>query len=134
MRQVVDYIVDNRWLIIRYSISGLAGACVQILVLFILVHFLETWYLLAAGIALCVAIIFTFTMHKLWTFKERTIENLHRQSIEYVLVVVASLCINSILMYFFVTVLNIWYILSQVLALGMTAVGSFFLNRFVTFR
>lgn len=129
------YYIRNNWqTIIRYAITGFLGACVQVFTLYIFVDILHVWYLIATGLALSVAMIFTFTLHKLWTFKEHSFEHLKRQTIIYILGVSASLFTNICLMYLFVEICNIWYLFAQVLALGITAGGSFIFNRNVTFR
>ena len=120
--------------IIKYIISGGTAAFVDILFLYVFTDIFHWWYLASAVVAFLIAFGFSFTMQKYWTFKDRVTENVHVQVSIFLGVSIANLAWNTLLMYFFVDIVHIWYIASQVLAGGIVALTSYFIYKKYIFK
>jgi|SRR3989344_3116526 len=119
--------------VIRYLISGGSAAVINLAALFILVHFFYVWYLPASVVAFTVAVAVSFTMQKFFTFNDYTKEKIRQQSLVYLGIQILNLGINALLLYISVDVLHIHYLVSQFFVLGLIAVYSFFVFRYLVF-
>ena len=54
---------------INFWVASLVGIIIQLILLYILVHFFDIWYLLAAFIAIVIASFSNFLFSKFWVFK-----------------------------------------------------------------
>ncbi|MDZ7587444.1 MAG: GtrA family protein [Patescibacteria group bacterium] len=120
--------------IIRYIISGGTAAAVNLGALYILTDRLGWWYLFSSIAAFGLAFIVSFTLQKFWTFKEKSFHTAPKQLTLYFLVITVNLLINTALMYFMVDIINLPYLLGQVIVGGLIAFGSFFVYRHLIFR
>jgi putative flippase GtrA len=112
--------------ILRFLIAGTSTAGVNILILFLLVHFVHVYYLLASVIAYLLSIVVGFTLQKFFTFRDHAIHEAHVQFSLYLVVTLTNLVVNTLLMYIFVTVLGVWYIFAQLFAGVAIAVIGYF--------
>lgn len=112
--------------IVKYFISGCTAAAVDIITLFILTDIAHIWYLLSAILAFLVALGISFTLQKFWAFRDMNITRLHVQVIQFSIVAVISLGINSLLMYIAVDFFHLHYILAQIVVGVIIAVTNFF--------
>jgi putative flippase GtrA len=113
--------------IAKYIISGGTAAVVDLAALYVFVEWFHMWYVLSAIIAFLIAFCFSFTLQKFWTFKDREVENVHKQATVYFVVSVVNLGVNTLLIYLFVEYLHLHYFVSQIIAGGLLAVSSFFI-------
>lgn len=120
-------------IVARYITAGITGLTVNVAVLFLLSHFFGVWYLFASAIAFVVSLFISFTLQKLWTFKDRGMEIVGRQFLVYLAIALFNLGLNSVLMYFFTSILGIWYVVSQLLTSALVGISSFFLYRAFVF-
>lgn len=119
--------------LIRFFISGITTALVQLSVLFLLTDILEIYYITSSILAFLVALLTSFNLQKRWTFKNSSSDQ-GKQFIVYSVTAIVNLILNTALMYLFVDIFNIWYILSQVIVFGIIAVESFLIYRFIIFK
>lgn len=119
--------------ILRFIISGGIAAAVNLTLLFALVHFIKMWYLLATNISYVSSIIVSFTMQKFFAFNDYSRDKILRQSIFYFVFQGINVSINTFLMFLSVDLLNLHYMVSQVIVGGMIALYSFFIYRNIIF-
>lgn len=123
-------------ILIRYIQSGSAAAAVDLSLLYVFTDILGWWYLLSATVAFIFALVVSFLMQKFWTFrnKERSGGVMAFQGSLYVTIALVNLGLNALLMYFFVDVVGLWYLLSQVISAILIAFSSFFVYRHFIFK
>jgi len=107
---------ESIYKLIRYGISGVSAAAVNISILYALVQYGGLHYLTASISAVLSSMVFGFVLQKYWTFNNKSSHALHAQAAGYLVVGMLNLVINTSLMYLFVTILGIWYVAGQVLA------------------
>jgi len=111
--------------VIRYVFSGSTGAATNLTGLFILVHFAHIHYLFASIISFLIALVVGFVMQKFWTFNDHTANRIHTQFVIFTIVATINLCINTLLMYLFVSFFGIWYLFAQVFTSLLIAMESY---------
>ncbi len=124
----------NEHVVFRYIISGGTSATVDLVALYILNTLLRVHYLLAATIAFGVAFFVSFTMHKFWTFRDRSTKSTHIQVAIYLITSLFGLSLNTLFMYIFVDRMHVMVLMSQVFAGAIVACGTFFLSRKFVFK
>lgn len=120
-------------LVFRYIIAGLAGVVANLLVFTLLHVQLGLWYIGAAFYGFVTAYLVTFTMHKYWTFRERSLERIYRQGWLYLFSALTVLIVNLLLLQVLVSI-GIPPFFAQLLSLGVVAIFSFIFTAKVTFR
>lgn len=118
----------------RFVFSGGTAALTNLLVLFLLVHFLHIYYLFASVVAFSGAIVVNFTLQKFLTFEDYTEGQTRSQFITFTTINGINIIINTSLMYFFVTFIGIWYLTSQIIASIIIASISYFSYKNIVFR
>lgn len=126
--------LSDYFLIGRYIISGASGVVINIIAIFILTDIFELWYLASAVITFFIHLTYTFTLHKYWTFKDRDTTRIQEQGTWYTIVALVGLGLNTLILYVLVELFVMWYLIAQVIALGIVSVSSFVLNKTITFK
>ncbi len=129
--------------IVRYGIVGVCGGAIQTSMLYLWVDILhlETYYLLGTSTGFCLALGVTFTLQKYWTFKDSVRENIKKQFYSYTIIAIINLGLNVFLLHLSKTILEMlglnffqtWYLIAQVLIVGILAACSFVANYTLTF-
>jgi len=119
----------------RYLFSGGIGTAVNLGFLYLFVHYCNFHYLTGAFWSFLISVLVSFTLQKFWTFRnfERSEAEVKRQALIFFGVALANLSLNTLLMYFFVDILKLWYMLAQFIAAGLIAISSFFVYRLFVF-
>lgn len=124
MCQFVALIIErNR--VLRFILAGGTSALSQITVLYVFTDLLGIWYLYSSILSFIIALFISFTLQKFWAFKDRTMNDAHIQFFKYTIIIFIGLILNTSMMYFLVDILNIWYILSQIITGAFIAVVNF---------
>lgn len=118
---------------IKYVLSGMAGAFVNLGTLFILTECAHVYYLLSAIIAFFVSLAVGFNLQKKWTFRNNE-KKAGQQALQYFSVTGLNLLVNTGLLYVLVEKFHIWYLLAQVLIYGGLAIFTFFIYRYIIFK
>jgi putative flippase GtrA len=126
--------LGNPWLLVRYIVSGLIAASVQLGVLVLLVERLGMWHIQAVMIAFVVSAMVAFVFQKFWTFRDHSMEGAHFQLTLYALLVSIAFSLNVTFMYLFVDILHLWYVLAQVLTIGLVTIVTFLSNKYFIFK
>lgn len=123
-------VINNK--IIRYIISGGVTSASVFLLLFILVHKLHVWYLVASIISFSIGIILSFSLQKFFTFRDNSKEKINSQFAIFAVFNLVMLGVNTLLMYLFVDVFGFWYMYSQISITIITAFVNYLIfNRFI---
>lgn len=118
---------------LRYLVSGLVGALVNLLLMYSLVEWLQIWYIYAGTIAFLLSSLVGFTLHKLWTFRNYSRHYVSRQLLMYVMIGVVNIGLNTLIIFLLVEHFHFWYLLAQILSSAFIAVAGFFIYRRIVF-
>ncbi|HEY4482775.1 MAG TPA: glycosyltransferase [Candidatus Paceibacterota bacterium] len=120
-------------MLVKYVISGGSAAFVDIFSLYVLTEWLGLWYLISAGLAFLVAFWVSFFMQKHWTFQDGSAQS-RKQAVVYFGVALVNLGVNTLLMFFLVDLVHLWYVFAQMITGGLIAFSSFFIYRKFIFK
>jgi len=118
----------------KFGLVGILGTLINLFILYIFTEFVGIYYLVSAIIAFFVAVTHNFILNKLWTFKEKISHLFTKKYIQFFIVSIFSLVINLIFLYIFTEFLNIYYMISQALAIGISFIANFIGNKIWTFK
>jgi dolichol-phosphate mannosyltransferase len=118
----------------KFAFVGLIGTFINIAILYLLTEGFGIYYLFSAVISFLVAMTNNFFWNKIWTFKEKINSSLGKKYVKFSLISVVALIVNLFFLYLFTDILGIYYLLSQVLAIGIALIINFLGNKSWTFR
>ena len=113
---MINNFVNKYIKIIRYIFAGSLATFSNLAILFILVHYFKIWYLISAIISFCMAVIISYLLQKFFVFQNYERKNMHKQFLNFFIYNTIMLGFNTLLMYFFVEILIIWYLLAQAIS------------------
>tara|TARA_Y100000031_G_C8147745_1_gene350813 strand:- start:92 stop:487 length:396 start_codon:yes stop_codon:yes gene_type:complete len=116
----------------KYFTIGVLGTLINLSVLYVLVEWLNFYYLFAAALAYILAITNNFFWNKKWTFKNKANEY-KKQYTKYFTVGIFGFLTNLLLLTFFVEILHLWYFLAQIFSIAISGTGTFLSNKYWTF-
>lgn len=125
---------DSIQKIVRFIIAGTIAAGSNISVLYILVRFFSVYYLAASVVSFLASVAIGFTLQKFWAFRDTATEQAHMQLLKYASITTMNLCINTLLMYTFVSVLGVWYLAAQIISGLVIAIVSYTCNSMFVFN
>lgn len=120
--------------VLRYLVSGGTAAFAHLGTLYLLTEFLGLWYLAANTWAFLLGLVVSFSLQKLWTFKDTRTTGVHHQAFWYALVQMVSLGVDTVGLYLLVEYVHLWYLAAQFMLLVGIAVGNFFIFNKVIFK
>ncbi len=112
--------------IMRYVVSGITATGFDLFLLFLFKSVFHIWYLLSAVLAFILSFGVSFFLQKFWTFEDNSTHKVKSQASMYFLITLFNLGLNTFLVYIFVDKVGIQYLLSQIIASGLIAFGSYF--------
>ena len=118
----------------KFGLIGILGTLVNLFILYVFTEFAGIFYLISAIIAFFVAATHNFILNKIWTFKEKINYLFTKKYIQFLIVSISSLVINLIFLYIFTEFFNIYYMVSQALAIGVSFIANFIGNKIWTFK
>jgi putative flippase GtrA len=121
-------------MIVRYLIAGGIAATFNLTALYILTDLIGLYYLVSVAISFIAAYFVSFTLQKFWTFQDKTTHRLRGQAGMYFVTFITNFLLNMGIVYLLVEKVHVWYLLAQVAASGILAVGSFFIYKYVIFE
>jgi len=137
LKNLVGYLPFKRQIIsefFKFALVGLVGTLINIAILYTLTEYLNLYYIFSALCAFVVAVTTNFVFNKIWTFSEGIRERIMREYISFFLVSISALSINILFLYIFTEFLEIYYIVSQILAIGVALIINFIGNKIWTFH
>ena len=117
----------------RYLLIGFLCAFFDLLLLYILVEYFHIWYLASAIISFIIITIVGFFGIKHYTFRDIS-KNYHNQIMTFSIIACIGLFINTVGMYFFVSIVGLWYLLSNILVKTIVLFWNFLANKYITFN
>jgi len=114
-------------------IVGGVSALVNLIVLSVLTEYFGVFYLKSSAVGFCCALVVNFTLQKYWTFGERT-GDIVLQFTKTLILALFNLVFNLGILYILTEFFGLWYIFSQVLAIGSLALFNFTILRLYVYR
>jgi len=118
---------------VKFGVVGGIGTLVNIAILYLLTEEAGVYYMISAIFSFIVAMSGNFLLNKLWTFNEIIEFGIGRKYLQFSLVSISALLVNLFFLYIFTEVLGIYYIVSQILAIGIALIINFLGNKIWTF-
>lgn len=117
---------------IKFSLVGVLNTAIHYGVFYVLYSFGGFYHLLASGIGFCVAVVHSYILNKLWTFKRRG-SPVRQEFSKFFVVNIVSLGVNLAGMAILVELLSVDPRIAQLVTIGITLVINFLGNKFWTF-
>ncbi|MDO8579722.1 MAG: GtrA family protein [bacterium] len=121
-------------MLIKYGISGGIAALVQIGTLIFLVEQVSMDHISAVALAFIISAFVAFTFQKFWTFRDHSLSRGHFQMVSYLTLVTLAFFLTMFFMYLFVEVFHIWYVLAQIVTIGLVTIVTFLTNKNIIFN
>ena len=118
----------------RYLFVGGAAFIVDFLSLFILTEFFGIYYLISAAIAFILGLIANYILSISWVFNKRKLNKRHIEFGVFALIGIVGLGLNEVFIWFFTQDLQIYYLVSKILAAVIILFWNFFARKLVLFR
>lgn len=115
-------------------LSGGTAALIDLLLLYFFTAILHWPSWTAVNSAFAGAVLVNFSLQKFWVFSERASNSIHQQLIKFYLIALVNFITNAVLMYIMINILNIWYLMAQVLVTGLLAMFNFMAYKLFIFR
>lgn len=119
---------------LKFGLVGVSGMLVNLGILYILTEFAGFFYLVSGFVAFLIAVSWNFSFNKVWTFKESYKHKTTLKFFKFLLVSSGGLVVNLLFLWFFTEIIGTYYMVSQVLAIGIAFIVNFIGNKIWTFR
>ena len=133
MQKIKD-IFSKYFKLIRYLFAGGTATASNLVILFVGVYYFHLWYLTAAIISFCCAVIISYLLQKFFVFRNYFKENMHKQFAIFFIFNLFMLGVNTLLIYIFVDIMGLWYLLAQVLSSAIGACVNYIYFNKVIFK
>ena len=118
----------------KFALVGLLGTFVNIAFLYLFTDVFGIYYVLSAIFSFVISVLGNFVLNKIWTFEENFKYKTIKKCIQFLIISVIVLGVNLFFLYVFTEFFKIYYLVSQVLAIGIGLVLNFLGNKFWTFN
>jgi len=118
----------------KFALVGIIGTIIHLIILYLLTEFLGIYYIVSSLLGYLLALTIGFILNKTWTFKESFKTNVINKYIKFFTVCTVSLFVNLLFLYLLTEFLNIYYLISQVLAAGISLLLNFSGSKIWTFK
>jgi len=119
---------------IKFGIVGISGTIINLATLYLLTERLGIYYLISAVVSFLVAMTSNFVLNKIWTVKESMKLKIGEKYLKFSIISLCALGVNLFFLYLFTEFLKIYYLISQVLAIGIAFLVNFVGNKIWTFN
>lgn len=119
---------------IKYTLISFTGGAFNLAILYSLTEFLGIYYILSAVISFIVIGTINFTLHKVWTFKEKLKDKYFKEYFYFFSVCIFSYVLSILILYLLTEFAGIFYIFSQAIALILGGSLNFVFNKIYTFK
>lgn len=136
IQNLIEYLPHKKHVVMeffKFALVGGIGALVNIGILYWLTEKIGIYYLVSAIFSFIVAMTINFTFNKIWTFKEHIKLEIGKKYLQFGLVSITALLVNLFFLYIFTEMFGIYYIISQILAIGIALIINFLGNKIWTF-
>lgn len=118
----------------RYIFVGGVAFIVDFLSLFVLTNFFSIYYMISAAIAFLFGLILNYFLSISWVFNKRKLNNRHVELGFFVLIGIVGLGLNEVLIWFFTQNLQLYYLISKIIAAVIILFWNFFARKLILFR
>ena len=118
----------------RYIFVGGIAFAVDFISLFVLTNYLGIYYLISAAIAFILGLFLNYFLSVKWVFKRRSVENRTFEFGVFAFIGIVGLGLNEVFIWFFTQDLQIYYLISKILASIIILFWNFFARKFILFR
>jgi dolichol-phosphate mannosyltransferase len=119
---------------VKFGVVGGIGTIVNIIILYLLTEKVGIYYLISAIFSFIIAMSSNFILNKIWTFKENIRLGIKKKYLQFSLISILALLVNLLFLYIFTEFFGIYYIISQILGIGISLIINFLGNKLWTFR
>ena len=137
LQNLIGYLPYKKEIILqffKFAFVGLIGTFVNIFILYVLTEYFSIYYIISAFCAFFVAVTTNFIFNKIWTFSEKIYERVTKEYVYFFLVSLSALSVNIFFLWIFTEFLGIYYIISQIMAIGISLMINFIGNKIWTFH
>ncbi len=110
----------------RFVTTGVLATSANILIVFLLTHFLHVWYLISSITGFLLSFIISFYLQKFWTFKHQKRERIKQEFALFFIFILAALGLNTFLVFIFVEHAGFHYLIAQIAAGFFVAIMNYF--------
>ena len=118
---------------IKFSLVGLVGTFINLFILYTLTEYFQIYYVISALFAFFIAATVNFIFNKIWTFQEKMSKNIGKKYFSFFIVSLTALSVNIFFLYILTEFFRIYYLVSQILAIGIALMINFIGNKIWTF-
>jgi putative flippase GtrA len=118
----------------KFLIIGVSNTLINLSVLYLCTEILKIYYMISAVIAFLFAVTNSFILNKTWTFKEKIYEETTKKYFKFMIISVIALLVNLYILYSCTEFLHIYYLFSQMIAIGTNLIINFLGNKLWTFK
>ena len=119
--------------LLRYGVAGGSASLFDVGLFNVLIYFGGTYYIVAAIVSNTISFFIRFFLQKHYAFRSSAKEGMHRQLFIYGIWFATGLLLTSFFLFIFVDYFKINPSISQILAILVVAILSFFIYRHVIF-
>jgi dolichol-phosphate mannosyltransferase len=134
---VLKYIKNNLFhpRVIKFSIVGGIGVLVNMGILYIFAEYFHIVYLISSLFAIELSIISNFLLNDYWTWGEREKKKFYQRLIQYhIMAGITAFLANWLLLVLLTEVFGIYYLISNLIGIGVGMLSNFILNDIWTFH
>jgi len=128
------YLCEKHKIIVKCFFAGFFAGAVDLVFLFVFFHIFRWPIVLATSAAFLFSFMISFTLQKLWTFRDFNQGKAAGQFTLYILNAFLGLNLNGLFMHFLVNTHHIWYLLAQLMVNLTIGTYNFFIYRYVVFK
>lgn len=118
----------------RYILVGGTAFIVDFGSLYLLTNYLGIFYLLSAAIAFTLGLIANYILSVKWVFNKHTLDNKFYEFGAFALVGIVGLGINEVIIWYFTSNLQFFYMFSKIVSAVVVLFWNFFARRYTLFR
>ena len=118
---------------IKFCIVGVTNLSLYLAVFWLITRLVHLHYIIGSIGGFIVAVTWSFAINLHWTFKHKEGDR-KKQYIKFIISNIISMCINLVLLAFFIEVIKLYDILAQLICSFIVAFFNFGLNKFWTFK
>lgn len=137
LENIIKYLPYKKDMImqfVRFAMVGVIGTFVNISILYLLTERYGIYYIVSAFFGFIIAATVNFILNKIWTFGEGLKTNITQKYVRFFIVSLIALTINIFFLYIFTEYFKVYYIVSQIIAIGFSLTINFIGNKIWTFR
>jgi len=120
--------------ILKYLLNGIASACIEFFIFFILVHYFGFFWYLSQLFSILVAVLFNFYICKKYIFKTNSKFSQLNQYLLFTFVSIASIIMNFFVLFIFIEVFLFNIYISKIISMGSLFMINFYMKKIIIFN